>query len=407
MKKERRLSFMKLHEGQPWILPRISDEEIQRRHRKLREEMAKRSLSCLVVAGSQVNYGAGSDNIRYLSNYGIFYGEGYIVFPLSGEARMFCRSVNQEFNARSVSCIPTQVSGYPIFARDVANYIKDLKLEGENIGIVSGEIMPTNVFLDLQQRLPKANFLFVSEILLEMRFIKSAEELAFVEKAGEIADYAYEAILEAAKPGRKEYEVFAAVEKALTSHGAASPSFILLCSGPSPSFPPAPSSHRTLALGDTILEEISPCYGGHWVQWGRPVTIGEPDKKLNELFEVTMEVYQIVQKGIRPGVSFEQVTKPAHDYIIGKGYTWLAGATQFIGLDVTEMASVARGTSKNLEMVARPMDKRPLEKGMVIVNQPNVVTKDFKKGMLIIDTAIVTENGCKVVNKAPLEFRRV
>ncbi len=121
---------MKLHEGQPWILPRISDEEVQRRHRRLREEMAKRQISCLVVAGSQVNYGAGSDNVRYLSNYGIFYGEGYIVFPLSGEARMFCRSVNQEFNARSVSCIQTQVSGYPVFARDVANYIKESKTDG-------------------------------------------------------------------------------------------------------------------------------------------------------------------------------------------------------------------------------------------------------------------------------------
>lgn len=398
---------MKTHHGQPWILPRISDDEIQRRHQRLREEMTKRKVSCLVVAGSQVNYGAGSDNVRYLSNYGIFYGEGYIVFPLSGEARMFCRSVNQEFNARSVSCIPTQVSGYPIFARDIAKYIQDLKLESENIGIVGGEIMPTNVFLDLQQRLPKAHFLFVTEILLEMRFIKSPEELAFVEKAGEIADYAYDAILKTATPGRKEYEVFGAVEEALTSHGAASPSFILLCSGPSPSFPPGPSSHRTLAKGDTILEEISPCYGGHWIQWGRPVAIGEPDKELDRLFEITMEVYRIVLKGIKPGVTFEQVTNSAHDFITSKGYTWLAGATQLIGLDITEGASMAKGTSKNLEMVARPMDRRPFEKGMVIVNQPNVVTKDLRKGMLIIDTVIVTEDGGKVVSKAPLEFARV
>ena len=114
---------MKFHDGQPWILPRISDEEIQRRHQKLREEMRKRNISCMVVAGSQVNYGAGSDNLRYLSNYGIFYGEGYIVFPLSGEAKMFCRSVNQEFNARVISYIPTQVSGYPIFARDMVKVI--------------------------------------------------------------------------------------------------------------------------------------------------------------------------------------------------------------------------------------------------------------------------------------------
>lgn len=398
---------MKLHEGQQWILPKISDKEIQRRHQTLRKEMEKRDISCLVVAGSQVNYGAGSDNVRYLSNYGIYYGEGYIVFPKSGEGGMFCRSMNQEFNARTVSTIPTQVSGYPIFARDVANYIKELKFEQEKIGIVGVEIMPTNVFLDLQQKLPKATFLFVSEILLEMRFIKSAEELAFVERAGEIADYAYDAILRAARPGRKEYEVFAAVEEALTSNGASSPSFILLCSGPFPVFPPSPSSHRTLESGDTILEEISPCYGGQWIQWGRPIAIGKPDRKLEELFEVAIEVYETNLKNIKPGTTFEEISNAAHNLIIRKGYTWLAGATQFIGLDITEMASIAKGTPKYIEMVSRPMDNRPLEAGMVIVNQPNVVTRDFRKGMLIIDTVIVTQDGCKVVSKAPLEYGRI
>jgi Xaa-Pro aminopeptidase len=78
-----------------------------------------------------------------------------------------------------------------------------------------------------------------------------------------------------------------------------------------------------------------------------------------------------------------------------------------IGLDITEAASMAKGTSRNLEMVPRPMDKRPLEPGMVIVNQPNIVTKDFRKGMLVIDTAIVTEDGCKVVTKAPLKYAKI
>lgn len=398
---------MKLHKGQPWILPRISDKEIQRRHQRLWEEMKKYDLACLIVAGSQVNYGAGSDHVRYLSNYGIYYGEGYIVFPFLREGRLFCRSVNQEFNARVASVFPTQVSGYPIFARDISNFIKDLKLDQERIGIIGIEVMPTNVFLDLQQRLPKATFLFVTEILLEMRFIKSEEELAFVEKAGEIADFAYEAILKTARPGRREYEIFGAVEEALTSHGASSPSFILLCSGPHPAFPPAPSSHRILEPGDTILEEISPCYGGQWIQWGRPVAIGRPDKKLEELFEVTMEVYHIILKGIKPGVTFEEVTNLAHNFITEKGYTWLAGATQLIGLDITEMASMAKGGPQNITIIPRPMDNRPLMPGMVIVNQPNVVTKDYSKGMLVIDTVIVTPDGCKVVSKAPLEYKGV
>lgn len=398
---------MKVHKSQPWILPRVSEEEIQKRHQKLREKMAKRDLSCLVVGASQVSFGSGGDNVRYLSNFGIYFGEVYIVFPLSGEPILFNRSANTEFNTVAVSSIPNKASGYPIFARDIANHIKDLKLDGENIGIVGCEIMPTNVFLELQQRLPRANFLFVSEILLEMRFIKSPEELVFVEKAGEIADYAYDAILRTAKPGRKEYEVFGAVEEALSAHGANSPSFVLLCSGPHPAFPYCPSSHRTLELHDTILNEISPCYGGYWIQWGRAVAIGEPDKELDKLFEVTMEVYQSIEKALKPGITYEALTKDAHDLIARKGYTYLAPATQLIGLDLTEGASTAKGIPGNLEMVPRPLDKHPLEPGAVVVNQPNIVTKDLQKGMLVIDTCIVTPDGCKVLSKSPLEYVRV
>ena len=397
---------MKIHKGQPWILPRISNDEIQQRHRRLRKEMDERDICCLVVAGSQVNYGAGSDNIRYLSNYGIYYGEGYIVFPISGEARMFCRSMNQEFNAQVASDIPTKISGYPVFAEDVENYLRDLKLEKGNIGIVGAEIMPTAFFLDLQRRLSDANLYFVSDILLEMRLIKSPEELAFVEKAGEIADYAYNAILCNAKPGIKEFEVFAEVDKALYSHGAAS-TFILLTSGPTPSFPPCPGSHRTLELHDTIMNEISPCYGGLWIQWGRQVSIGDPDMRLFKLYKVAMEVYECILSYIRPGVTYEEVTKAAHEIIRSKGYSWLAPATQHIGLDITEMAYVIKGTPKNVERISRPMDKRPLKPGMVIVNQPNVVTKDLQMGAMIIDTLIVTQDGCKVVSKSPLDFVKV
>jgi len=396
-----------VHKGQPWILPLISEEEIQRRHQTLREEMARRDIGCLIVAGNQGNYGGGGDHVRYLSNYGIYYGEGYLVFPLSGEIRMFCRSLNQAINFQSVSPISKHVSSYPTFSRDVTNYVKDLKLDRGNIGIVGGEVMPANFFLDLQQKLSGANLLFVTEILLEMRFIKGAEELAFVEKAGEIADCSYEAILRSARPGRKEYEVYAAVDEALTAHGANSPSFILLCSGPSPIFPYTPSSHRTLKFQDTILEEISPCYGGLWVQWGRPFTIGKPDNEMRELYKVAMEVYQFVHERIKPGVTFEGLIKAAHDLITKNGYTWMAPAIQFVGLDCTEMAYMTKGTPKNVELVPRPMDKRPFEPGSVIVNQPSVVTKDLRKGTLIIDTVIVTQDGCKPVTKAPLEYAQI
>jgi Xaa-Pro aminopeptidase len=110
---------------------------------------------------------------------------------------------------------------------------------------------------------------------------------------------------------------------------------------------------------------------------------------------------------IKPGVTFEEVTKSAHDLISAEGYTWLAPATQHIGLDITESAYMIKGTPERFKRVPRPMDTRPFKPGMVIVNQPNVVTQDRQMGAMVIDTVIVTRDGCKVVSKSPLHFAQV
>jgi Xaa-Pro aminopeptidase len=395
---------MKIRRNQPFILPSVSNEEMRKRHQRAKEIMEKNGMACLIVAGSQVNYGSGSHYIRYLTHYGIYYGEGYLVFPLKGEPVLFCRSKNQEYNASQISAVATRVSSYPTFAKDVADYVKDLKLQDEKIGIVGVELMPAYVFLDLCQHLARAKFVFVSNLFLDARLINHQEELDFFRKAGETADEAYRAIQETARPGVWEYEVSAAVEKAYLSKGASFPSFMLLSSGPSPSFPACAGSHRRLEEGDTILNELTPCYGGYWIQWGRPFVIGKPTQAMGDLFKITLEVYHLAEQELRPGKTFGQVVKKLHAFIEGHGCTWLAGAIQFIGLDPTEQAFFVSGEGFSVKPVPRPIDEKPLSPGMVVVIQPNVVAKDLSRGMLLIDTCIITDGAPEILSHSPLEY---
>ena len=78
-----------MRENQPLILPGISREGLRGRHQMARQLMEREGLAALIVAGSQVNYGSGSHYIRYLTNYGVYYGEGYLVFPLKGDPVLF------------------------------------------------------------------------------------------------------------------------------------------------------------------------------------------------------------------------------------------------------------------------------------------------------------------------------
>jgi Xaa-Pro aminopeptidase len=393
-----------MRKNQPLLLPGSSENEIKMRHQKAREIMEQEGIAALIVAGSQVNYGSGSHYVRYLTNYGVYYGEGYLVFPLRGEPILFCRSKNQEYNASQVSMVSTRVSSYPTFARDMVYYLKELGLHREKIGVLGVEIMPAYAFLELCQLLPQAKFVFVSNSFLDSRMIQTHEELNLTRKAGEIADQAYAAIMQVARPGVWEYEICAAVEQAYLSHGALYPSFLLLSSGESPSFPALPGSHRRVQEGDTILNELSPCYGGYWVQWGRPFVMGTPSRDMEDLFQITIEAYHFTENELRPGKTFGEVRDRVHSFIEARGCTWLAGAIQFIGLDITEQAFVVTGERYSVAPISRPIDRKELVPGMVVVIQPNVVSKDLSKGMLLIDTCIITEAAPDVLSHSPLTY---
>jgi len=399
---------MKTRENQPRIIPGVSEKEIQRRHRRAKEIMEQQGIAALIVAGSQVNYGSGSHHVRYLSNIGIFYGESYLVFPSNGEPVLFCRSKNQALvNATQVSGVRTQGSSYTTFARDIAAYLNELKLQREKIGVLGIEIMPTYVYLDLCQLLPEAKFVFISDLFLNLRMIKTEEELNLVRKAGEIADHAYVAIKETARPGVPEYEVSAAVEKAYLSNGASFPCFLLLTSGESTPFLDCAGSPRRLREGDTIVNEFTPCYGGYWVQWGRPFVIGKPSRVMEDLFEVALEAYHLTERELRPGKTLGQVRDKIHSFIEERGYAWLISGLQFIGLDIIEQAFLVSGEGRSVKPIAYPIMEKQLSPGMVVVIQPNVVTKDLSKGMLLIDTCIITEGAPEIVSHSPLKYTSI
>ena len=399
---------MKGREEQSLIFPGVSEKEIERRHRRVKEIMEQEGIAALIVAGSQVNYGSGSHHVRYLTNIGIYFGESYLVFSSKEEPVLFCRSKNQALvNATQVWGVRTQGSGYTKFARDIATYLNELKVQHEKIGVVGIEFMPAYVFLEICQLLPETKFVFVSDVLLNLRMIKTEEELNLVRKAGEIADQAYMAIKETARPGVWEYEVSAAVEKAYLSNGASFPSFLLLASGESTALLDLAGSHRRLREGDTIVEEFSPCYGGYWVQWGRPYVLGKPSRDMEKLFEVALEAYHLTERELRPGKTLGQVRKKIDYFIEERGYTPFITGLQFIGLDMIEQGFLVSGEGRSVKPIAYPIDDKELSPGMVVVIQPNVVTRDLSKGMLLIDTCIITEGAPEILSHSPLKYTSI
>ncbi len=376
-----------------WEIPSFSKAEGERRHRKIRELMAYRGIDCLIISGHLGSWGAQKTNINYVSNYPLWMADEHIVFPLKGEPVIFVWGSGHEWAAKKVSWIPVKASGKGSYDTDIAARIKELGLEKGTLGIVSMYTMPAMLYLGLKEKLPYATFVNGSDILTRCRAIKSAEELEFVRKSGELGDRAVEAIAKAAKPGVDEYFLTARCESAIIEGGGEHGTFLLMESGPWSERGIAiqnAGSRRKLQKGDIILDELTPSYGGYYIQQLRPISIGKPPDDFMQLYQLHLELHELALKELRPGNTIDAITAKLVDYASKKG-----DFTRVWALQDCDNSETAFG-------VTVPSNAE-IEPGMTFVNHPFTSGKVHTRH-IIGSSYIVTEGEPECVSKLPIEL---
>ncbi len=381
-------------EKMAWEIPLMPIEEKARRHEAIREKMAFRGIDCLIIPGTHSNYGSGRANLRYVSNYAQWFDEEYLVFPLTGDPLLFAWNSAHHDWATRIAWVPVKLSTErDFFYKEIASEVRRLGLETATLGLVDLRIMPALTYVGLHKELPGATFVDATEILLTVRLVKSDKELEFVRKAGEIADIGFRAMLDAADVGVPDRDVWTACESAMTRAGAEPPSFTLYCSGPWPEkgigFTYGPMDRR-LRKGDIVFNEITPSYGGYWVQFCRAIVLGEPSDDFKRAYEVQAEVYDLAERELRQGATPLEIDGKAQEVAAKKGY-FLRGTLQYLGLQISER--IPRST------ILRP--------GMYFVNHPWAeYPMDSRKvgGHIIGDTLIVTRDAPEHVTKVPFQL---
>jgi Xaa-Pro dipeptidase len=273
--------------------------------------------------------------------------------------------------------------------------VKELGHEEGTLGIVDMETMPASIYSGLLKKLPKARFVDARDLLVQVRMIKSPAELKFVEKAGEFADRGLEAIKATVKPGISDRAVWNAMEGAMTAHGAEPPSFTLYASGPwegkGINFPHGPTD-RVLKEGDMVFNEITPSYGGYWVQLCRPISLGKPTDSFKKAFDVQVEMYNKTVEPLKPGNVYGEIDAKMREMAAKNGYDPVnAFSLQHVGLDIID----------------RILKRTVLRSGMTIVNHPWIEyppKKGEMGGHIIGDTYIITEGEPKCLSKVPFEL---
>jgi Xaa-Pro aminopeptidase len=162
---------------------------------------------------------------------------------------------------------------------------------------------------------------------------------------------------------------------------------------------PVPSqfqSSRRLQKGDCLITEISGAYSGYSGQIHRTFSIGEgPTAAWRELHNVAIEAFETLARVIQDGATTTEAEEAA-EMIHGRGYTILDdlvhGVNQYPPIFQTK-------TTKRHD--SREMTFR---ENMVIVIQPNVMTKDERMGLQFGETLVVKKHGCETLNAYPREW---
>ena len=196
-------------------LPQLSLAERDRRWAGLRDAMGRRGLDCLLVWGTDRFYAMGTANLRYLTH--IAAKQGICCFPRRGDPLAFVENVHMYHPYGPYLLSQDWMTDVrPVTGMDaLAGAVRDLGLARGRIGTVGygsalrQHIIAYQEYQALEKALPEAELVDATDALDELRLIKSAEEIAFLERSGRLALGMVQALLAAGRAGARECEVYA------------------------------------------------------------------------------------------------------------------------------------------------------------------------------------------------------
>ena len=285
-------------------MPQMSLRERDRRWDKARKEMLMGGIDALVFLGNDIYWGMGMANLRYMLQVDSQIG-AYAIFPLTGDPVVWNSVVhmNRLFNMYlAVQEWFTDVRTYGGLGL-IAEELKSRGLDRSKLGLVafSSTIQVTPTFLhddivNLEKILPHAKFTDASPLLQEMRMVKSEEEIDMLRKAGKVARKVVDAMVNTARPGATEAEVYAEMIRTQIANGGEPNIFNMLASGPvdHPAADlwhllhgceqPLTPSMRPLSAGDIVVAEWHTKFGGYRCHTEYSVYLGKKAPK--ELLDI-------------------------------------------------------------------------------------------------------------------------
>jgi Xaa-Pro dipeptidase len=316
-----------------------------------------------------------ADFLRYGSDFGIVEGQGLALFERDGTVTLLLDDPAEVERARAET--PHAV----MLARDLVGTARNLLVRGGSVAAAPYQLLPYG----LMRRAGELGLSDGGKLIEQLLMDKRQEEHVHVRRAAALADRGYEIFRAAARPGRRDFELIAEIERFFRSEGV-NENFMIIGVGGRDVRGMAPPSGKVLKHGDLVTTELTPCVEGYYAQLCRTLVVGEPSELQMKSFGVFQEALDAGLKAVRAGVTAAEIAKAENDVFRRYG----------LGDYVTSEYTRVRGHGVGLFPDQKPQVLEdvaiPLTENMTMIVHPNTYHPDV--GYLVLgDTIIVTPDG--------------
>jgi len=222
----------------------------------------------------------------------------------------------------------------------------------------------------------------------DRRQVKDKQEIARIRKATRITGLALQHTKKFLKPGIKEVEVVAELERFIRYQGARASAFdIIVASGCNSSRPHHLSGSRRLRDNEPVLIDLGVDFQGYKSDLTRVFFLGKIKVLVRKVYDTVLSAQELAIKRIRPGAEMAEIDRVAREYIRSEGYAgyFTHNLGHGFGLEVHEDPRIS------------PKEASALKPGMTFTVEPGIYLPG-KFGIRIEDMVLVTGKGCEVLS---------
>lgn len=307
----------------------IPDHEYKERVQRAAAILRREGLDALIVNGNEADYA----NPRYFSGFWPLFERAGVAISAGGDAALMVGPESSQFGADrnkldKIFVLKAYREGadpaYPELKADTFHDVfRAIGVTGQKLRIGIASFLDTSVTIynAIRDAFPEAELVDAGFVMVELRSIKTENELACLREGYRIANLATEQVIREIRPGMTELQMVGVAQRVVYENGAeyeGLPMYVF--SEASTRHAISRSCYREFQKGDIVQLNLSAKIDGYSAAIGYPICLGKLEGRRREIVQFCRQAHAWTVEQVKAGVVASTIAKDFYRYYVENGF---------------------------------------------------------------------------------------